>query len=157
MEDGILVVIKAKSCAACIHLTKNSFFDSLLEKLDIKDVVILELDDISGFDSSTEGHEVYNIDPWYPSFKYMTIATHENIGRVPTSETLSRICLYNGDIVNGKYIKVNDYSGLPTLETIQDFCDRSALLLSKKHASVSSKSLSKPLTDTVSPKYKRKY
>ena len=153
MEDGILIVIKAKTCGACIYLTKKGFFDALMDDLDIKDVVILELDDIRGFDSSTEGHEVYNIEPWYPSFKYMTISTHDQIGKVPAREIFKKMCLYNGKIENNTYVRAVEYEGLPTLESIQNFCDKSALELSKsKGARQNSKAI-----NIVQPKYKRRY
>jgi len=150
MEDGILVVIKAKTCGACIHLTKNGFFDSLMEDLDIADVVILELDNLYGFDSTIEGHEVYNIDPMYPSFKYMTVRTHDLIGKVPARQILSKMCLYNGKIVNGAYVRSVEYEGLPTLDTIQDFCDKSALKLASVNRTKT------PNLD-ITPKYKRTY
>jgi len=145
MEDGVLVVIKASSCGACIHLTEIGLFDSLLTDLNVFDVEILELETPTGFDKDTEGYEVLNIDPWYPSFKYMTMKTHDSLGSVPTREALQQIRLYNGEIVNGKYVKNVTYSKIPTLQSIQQFCDNSARILAQRKR-----------PQEPSPKYKRR-
>lgn len=152
MEDGVLIIIKASSCGACIHLTKSGFFDKLFEELEVFDVVMLELESPTGFDRDTEGHEILNIDPWYPSFKYMTTNTYQNLGSLSASELFERTKLYNGKIVEGSYVKTADYSQIPTVASMQKFCDDSSEALSLLSESSSKSKISKG----PKPKYTRK-
>lgn len=147
-DDGLLLVIKvaAQNCHACATYAERGLFDALLDTLDIGDVVQLELNEPSGFSNDEPNYEIFNIENGYPSFKYMTIETYDNLSSMTTKEALSKMCFFNGKIVNDKFVKTRDYSAL-TVETIQLFCDRSAIQL----AEVLNTQKTKPI-----PKYIRK-
>ena len=147
--SGLLLVTKAASCQACALYEDRGLFNLLLSDLIVDDVVQMELTDMSGFDTSDPNHEVLNIDRSYPSFKYMAVETYDNLSDMTTREALSKMCFFNGKIVDGVFVHVNDYRTL-TVDTLQQFCDASAIELSGPRRP-SKKTSVRPI-----PKYTRK-
>lgn len=142
--------MKSDTCGVCKVLNGNGFFDSVKRDIDVFDVVIMDLGKGSRVASDHPSHEILNIDPYFPSFKYMTENTFDRIeeGTISTTEALGKMFLLNGKIVNGVYATTSDYKDI-NMAAIQDFCDTSAEKLASLRAS--------PGITGPSPKYRSKY
>lgn len=150
MEDeGLLLVMKSNTCVMCRDMTAGGYFDNLERNIAVKDIVIIDLGDARKLDSSVDGYEALNIDEYFPSFKYMSIQTFDSLKELSTEQALSRMCLFNGKVVGGKFVPTQDYKSVQ-YEDIQAFCDRSAAILRGSRAAPSR--ISGP-----SPKYRSPY
>lgn len=125
----ILVVISSDTCGVCTQLKASGYFQSLMDTLIVDDVAMIDLEGAREVPSSVPGHEALNFDRGrFPSYKYMSIETYDNLGSISKTEALKKICIFNAKVVNGSFVETQDYNSLG-IDEIQRFCNDGAKLL----------------------------
>jgi len=127
-DRGLLVIVKAKDCGACIRLEEEGFFKSLLhdvDDLDVEDVYIFDIDHrgpMPGYSA------IMNIDTYFPNFKFMFRDTYEKALESGSNwQSVYQDIRFFNRVMNEENILVPSqrYEGGVTFANLKRFCDDS--------------------------------
>jgi len=132
---GCLVIFTSKQCGWCNALEEQGLFDKLEDRLDLgRGGVVMRLKANSkGLSSEAK---IFNIEAAFPSFRYMTRNTFDRAIKSGDNYEpfINEICYYNRqyNYVTKQVETTKEHPGIPTFESIQIFCDESAIELDKR-------------------------
>lgn len=137
-EPGLLVVFSSKKCYVCSDLETSGFFDQLDKELDLGGDHIIEWIE-SKKSEPHDGASIFNLDQYFPSFKYMLASSYDRVAASGTNykSVLNEICFFNReyDFSKNELKNTEVYKGMFSFENIQSFCYNSAIELESRRAS----------------------
>ena len=139
-HPGCLVILSTSAnCGACITLRTTGFYENINTNLDLGEDGKIVHDIVAGFVPLGKA-TIFDLDGVFPSFKYMTVDTYNEAVKsgLDYKSVVSRVCFYNRvyNPATGRLEEDGKYRGMYTPQSVQQFCDDSALELERRRKHV---------------------